>query len=363
MIPFVDLAAQHRLLAPELESKLRDLLGSSQFILGDELAAFESEFASYVGAAHGVGVANGTEALQLVCEALLDPGDEVVVPAYTFTASALAVSHARCRPRFVDVDSETFTIDPDQFESAIGPQTRAVMAVHLYGHPAPMGEIGSIARRRGLRVIEDCAQAHGATYDGARVGSLGDAGCFSFYPSKNLGALGDAGLVVTEDPKVRDRLRALRHLGQEERNVHQFVGYTARLDALQAAFLRVKLPHLDRFNELRHEVAAAYAEELADTGLKLPIEVPGCTHVYHLFVIRHPRRDAIRRALQEAEIGCAVHYETPVPQQPCYSHLGLRPGTFPVAEQLGRDCLALPMFPELSRAQIAEVGRVIRSVL
>jgi dTDP-4-amino-4,6-dideoxygalactose transaminase len=362
-IPFVDLAAQHRVLAPELEKKLAELLESSGFILGGELASFEREFAGYLGVAHGIGVSNGTAALQLACQALFEPGDEVVVPAHTFVASALGVTYAGCRPVFADVTDDCFAIDPARLERAIGPRTRGVIAVHLYGHPAPMDEVMAIARRHGLRVIEDAAQAHGATYRGRRVGGLGDVSCFSFYPSKNLGALGDAGFVATNDAATAERIRMLRHMGQRERYHHEILGRNERLDALQAAFLRVKLPHLERWNEARRAAAAAYGEALAGSGVRPPGVAADCTHVYHVYCVRHPARDRILRALEAEQIGCGVYYPTPVPLLPCYQELGAKPGDFPVAEQLARDALALPMFPEISREQIERVVRVVRSAL
>jgi dTDP-4-amino-4,6-dideoxygalactose transaminase len=362
-IPFVDLAAQHRAVASDLVKKLAELLESSQFILGEELERFEAEFASYCGVPHAAGVSSGTSALELACRALVPPGSEVIVPAHTFVASAFAVTLAGCRPRFVDVLADSRALDPRLLAAACTPRTKAILVVHLYGHPAPMDEIGEFARARGLAVIEDCAQAHGASLGGRRVGSFGAAGCFSFYPSKNLGALGDGGMVVMREEEVRDRVRMLRHLGQRVRNVHETVTSNHRLDSLQAAFLRAKLPHLERWNEDRRAAARAYGEALAPTGCVLPGEAPGARHVYHLYAIRHPRRDAIARALAAAQIGHGVYYPTPVPLQPAYRDLGARPGDFPVADALSRDSIALPMYPELTRSQIAEVAGVVRSAL
>lgn len=362
MIPFVDLTAHHRPLAPELEKKLRELLESSQFILGDEVARFEEEFAQYIGSRWAVGVGSGTAALQLAFEALIEPGDEVLVPAHTYVASAFGVSHAGGVPVFVDVRDSDYALDPERLEAAVTPRTRAVLAVHLYGHPAPMDEIQAFARRHDLRVVEDCAQAHGARYRGQRVGSFGDAGCFSFYPSKNLGALGDGGAVLTSDEQVRDRVRELRHLGQRVKNLHESIGHNERLDTLQAAFLRVKLPNLERSNELRNAAAARYAHALAGNGLRLPQVARDCTHVYHLYVVRHPRVAAIAATLERAGIACGVYYPQPVPCQPCYGGEGAS-GAFPVSEQITRDSLALPMYPELSSEQIEEVARVVRSAL
>jgi dTDP-4-amino-4,6-dideoxygalactose transaminase len=362
-IPFVDLVAQHRALASDLTKKLCELLESSQFILGEELERFEAEFASYCAVPHAVGVSSGTSALELACRALLPPGSEVIVPASTFVASAFAVTLAGCQPRFVDVLAESRALDPRLLPAACTARTKAILVVHLYGHPAPMDEICEFARARGLFVIEDCAQAHGATFDGRRVGSFGDVGCFSFYPSKNLGALGDGGMVVMRDPALRDRVRMLRHLGQRVRNVHEAITSNHRLDSLQAAFLRMKLPHLERWNEARREAARRYGAAFAGSGCVLPTEAPRARHVYHLYAIRHPRRDAIASALAKAEIGHGIYYPTPVPLQPAYRDLGVRPGDFPVADALSRDSIALPMYAELSPGQIAEVAAVVRSAL
>ncbi len=362
-IPFADLAAQHRELASDLAKRLAELLESSQFILGEELERFEAEFASYCGVPHAVGVSSGTSALELACRALVPPGAEVIVPAQTFVASAFAVTLAGCQPRFVDVLPESRALDPKLLAAACTPRTKAILVVHLYGHPAPMDAIGEFAHARGLAVIEDCAQAHGASLGGRRVGGFGDAGCFCFYPSKNLGALGDGGMVVMRDAELRDRVRTLRHLGQRVRNVHETVSSNHRLDSLQAAFLRVKLPHLERWNEGRRAVARAYRQALDRSGCVLPTEAPGARHVYHLYALRHPRRDAIARALAAAGIGHGIYYPTPVPLQPAYRDLGARAGDFPVADALSRDSIALPMFPELSGAQIAEVAGVVCSAL
>ncbi len=362
-IPFVDLTAQHRALAPELRKKLDEMLESSQFILGGELERFEAEFAAWLGAPHAVGVSDGTAALELACRALVPPGSEVIVPASTFVATAFAVTRAGSTPRFADVLERSHALDPARLEAALTPRTRAIIAVHLYGHPAPLDPILELARRRGLALIEDCAQAHGARYRGRKVGTFGDAACFSFYPSKNLGALGDAGAVAVRDARLRDEIAMRRHVGQRTRNVHEVVAGNERLDGLQAAFLRVKLPHLDDWNEQRRAAAAAYGAALAGAGCVLPAVEPDCEHVYHLYVIRHARRDAIARALEAAGIGHGVYYPVPVPLQPAYRDLGAKPGDFPVAEALSRDSIALPIFPGLSAAQIAQVARAVRSAL
>jgi dTDP-4-amino-4,6-dideoxygalactose transaminase len=266
-------------------------------------------------------------------------------------------------PIFADVSERTFGLDPAAVRARITPRTRAIVVVHLFGCPADLDGILAVASEHGLAVIEDCAQAHGARYRGRKVGTFGDAACFSFYPSKNLGALGDGGAIALRDARRRDEIAMLRHVGQRVRNVHEVVAGNERLDSLQAAFLRVKLPHLDDWNARRRAAAAAYGAALGGTGCVLPGVEPGCEHVYHLYVIRHPRRDAIARALEGAGIGYGVYYPTPVPLTPAYRDLGAKVGDFPVAERLAADSIALPMFPELSQAQIAEVVRVVRSAL
>jgi dTDP-4-amino-4,6-dideoxygalactose transaminase len=360
-VPFLDLTAHHRPFAAAFRKKMDELLQSSEFILGREVEAFEKEFAAYLGVRHAVGVSNGTDALRLACEAIdLKPGDEVIVPAYTFIATALGVTFAGGRPRFVDVSGDTFNLDPEKAEKAITPRTRAILPVHLFGHSADMDPILDMARRHGLRVIEDAAQAHGATYGGVRVGALGDLGCFSFYPTKNLSALGDGGAVVTNDDALADRLRVLRNLGQRKKYHHEVLGHNNRLDNLQAAFLRIKLKKLDAFNRKRRDAAARYAKALEGIGATLPAARPGCGHVYHLYSILHPRREAIRANLQAAGVACGVYYEKPAALQECYRGLGHAAGEFPVAERLCATNLALPLFPEITPAQIRAVARACR---
>ncbi len=357
-VPFLDLAAHHRPFAAAFRRKFGEILRSSEFVLGRELELFEGEFAAYVGVRHAVGVSNGTDALQLACEAIgLRPGDEVIVPAFTFVSSALGVTWGGATPRFVDVCGDTFNLDPARIESAITPRTRAIMPVHLFGHPADMDPILEIARRRGLRVIEDAAQAHGATYQGRRVGGLGDLGCFSFYPTKNLSALGDGGMVVTGDDALAERLRVLRNLGQRKKYVHESLGHNYRLDNLQAAFLRIKLARLERMNRLRRAAAARYARALAGAGATLPAARPGCAHVWHVYSVLHPERDRLRERLQAAGVGCGVYYAIPLPHQECYRGLGYRRGEFPVAERLAGRSLALPIFAEITARQIDAVAR------
>lgn len=355
-IPFVDLGAHHRKFAGAFRTKVNQLLRSSQYILGEEVGAFEKEFAKFLGVKHVVGVANGTEALVLAIKALgIGPGDEVIVPSFTFAASAIAVTHAGATPRFVDVDDRSYCIDPSKL--TMTPRTKAIMPVHLYGHPADLDPILAFARANGLQVIEDAAQAHGATVGGRRVGSIGDAGCFSFYPSKNLGALGDGGAISTNDDELAGKLRMWRNVGQRGKYEHVVPGHNSRLDTLQAAFLRVKLPKLDAHNKLRAKNAALYAKALGG-AVGTPAVREGATHVYHVYAIRSPKRDAIREALGMAKIPCGVYYPIPMHKQPCYPSNGQ---SLPVSEALSRELLALPMFPELTRAQIDAVVRVVRS--
>ncbi|MBV8881004.1 MAG: DegT/DnrJ/EryC1/StrS family aminotransferase [Planctomycetaceae bacterium] len=362
-VPFLDLSAHHRPLLGAFRRKVDKIFRSSEFILGRDVELFEQEFGAFLKVGHAVGVSNGTDALRLACEAIdLRPGDEVLVPANTYVATALGVTHAGGTPKFVDVTPDTFTMDPSRVEEAITPRTRALIPVHLFGHPADLGPLLEIARRRSLKVIEDTAQAHGATWEGRPVGGIADLGCFSFYPSKNLGALGDGGLVATNDPALAERLRMLRHMGQRRKYVHEIIGYNNRLDNLQAALLRIKLPRLQKSNRQRQAAAKLYAKALAGTDAVLPSTRPGCSHVYHIYSIRHPRRDRVREALEKAGIGCGVYYPVPVPYQDCYRDLGHRKGDFPVTEQLAADSLALPMFPELTARQVERVAQVLRSV-
>ncbi len=358
-IPFLDLTPHHRPLKAAFLKKLGDLIDRNEFILGAEVDAFEKEFAAYCGAANGIGVSNGYDALRLTLEAMgIGPGDDVLIPAFTFAATAFAVSHSGAAPRLVDVDPETFTIDPAKIEAAITPRTRAIMPVHLFGHPADMDPVNEIAGKHGLKVIEDAAQAHGARYKGKRVGGLANAGCFSFYPSKNLGGLGDAGMVVTNDPAITDRIRVLRNCGSKVRYVHDFVGYNNRLDSFQAALLRIKLKGLDKANGKRRKIAGIYDRLLAYQAPKVR---DWAEPVHHLYVIRTESRDKLKERLTAANIGCGVYYPIPLHLQPCYRGLGYSEGQFPVSERLAREVLALPMFPELTPAQAKRVAGVVLS--
>lgn len=351
-IPLVDLRAQYRDIKPEIDAAVLRVIENTNFILGDEVLAFEEAFADYCQTRFAVGIASGTAALHLVLRACgIGPGDEVITSPFTFIATAEAISQAGGRPVFVDIDPTTYNIDPARIEPAMTPRTKAIMPVHLYGQPAEMDPIMEIARRHGLRVIEDAAQAHGAEYREQRAGSIGDAGCFSFYPSKNLGACGDAGMVVTNDPELAERVRLLRNHGRQEKYIHLMEGYGERLDALQAAILAVKLKHLEAWIEQRRAHARLYDQLLAEVGIAIPQVADGVWHVYHLYVIRVVERERVRLALKERGIATGVHYPLPLHLQPAYAHLGCHRGDFPVAERAAEEVLSLPMYPELTPDQ------------
>lgn len=360
-IPFVDLQAQYQSLRTEMDAAVLRVMGRCNFILGQEVADFERAFADYVGAKHCVGVASGLDALKLALEALgVGPGDEVIVPAHTFIASALSISAVGARPVLVDVEEDSFNLDPKRIEAALTPRTKAIMPVHLYGQPADLDPILDIARRHGLRVIEDASQAHGARYRGRRVGTFGDAGCFSFYPGKNLGAYGDAGGLVTDDDAVAERVRFLRNYGQEVKYKHVVKGYNLRLDTMQAAVLGVKLPHLDDWNARRAAHAAAYTHALEGVGdLKLPRVVYG-DHVFHLYVVRTARRDALQQHLAARGVATVIHYPVPVHLQAAYADLGYGRGAFPVTERLADEIVSLPMYAELTAEQQAYVIAAVK---
>ncbi|MFQ3581504.1 MAG: DegT/DnrJ/EryC1/StrS family aminotransferase [Chloracidobacterium sp.] len=361
-IPFVDLQAQYQALKTELDAAVLRVMGQCNFILGKEVADFEQAFAEYVGAPYAVGVASGLDALKLVLEALgIGSGDEVIVPAHTFIASALAVSAVGARPVLVDVDEASFNLDPALIEAAITPRTKAIMPVHLYGQPADLSPLLDIAQRHGLRVVEDASQAHGARYQGRRVGGFGDAGCFSFYPGKNLGAYGDAGGLVTNDAGLAERVRYLRNYGQEVKYKHVVKGYNLRLDTMQAAILSVKLRHLDDWNARRAAHAAAYTHALEGVGdLRLPRVVTG-DHVFHLYVIRTKHRDALQAHLTERGVATVIHYPVPIHLQAAYADLGYRRGSFPVTERLADEILSLPIYAELTAEQQAHVINAVKS--
>jgi dTDP-4-amino-4,6-dideoxygalactose transaminase len=362
-VPFGDLKAHVGALRPQIDAALARVLDSGWFILGPEGEAFERELAAALQARQAVAVANGTEAIQLALEALgLAAGDEVVTSPLTAAFTALAVQRAGARPVFADVDPVTLNVSPETVARALTPHTRALLPVHLYGHPVDLDPMLELARGRGIPLVEDACQAIGAQYQGRPVGAISGIGALSFYPTKNLGAFGDGGAVVVDDPEIAARLRRLRNGGQSDRYRHEVAGINSRLDEMQAALLRVKLGHLAAWTERRRALAARYHEGLAGAGVDLPVEQPYARAVYHLYVIRHPRRDALAAALKERGIGSLIHYPIPLHLQPAFAELGLRPGAFPVAERAAGEILSIPLFPEMSDGQAEAVIRAIREV-
>ena len=364
-IPIGDLKRQYEALKPELDAAAARVLASGWYILGPEVRAFEEAFAAYCGASYAIGVANGTEALYLAMVALgVGPGDEVITVANAAVYEPLTILQTSARPVFVDADPRTHTLDPALLEAAITPRTRAIMPVHLYGRMADMGAILAIADRHGIPVIEDSAQAHGAALAGQRAGSLGACGCFSFYPSKNLGALGDGGAIVTNNAELADRLRTLREYGWSPRYyLVQPNGINSRLDELQAALLGAKLPHLDAWNERRRAIARRYTEQLTGLPLALP-EHPAdaAAHVFHLYVVSTPEREKLQAGLHARGVGAMVHYPLPAHLQPIYQGLAA-PGSLPVTERLANEVLSLPIYPELSDAEVDAVAAAVREAL
>jgi len=361
-VPFLDLVTPHRALEDRLVTAFRRALRDAAFVGGPEVEAFEKEFAAFSQAPACVGVNSGTDALRFAFIALgLRPGDEVVTVAHTFIATTEAISQAGGTIRFVEIAHDTMTLDPDALQAAIGPRTVGVVPVHLYGQPADLDRIRHVAAKHRLWVVEDAAQAHGARYKGRRVGTIGQLGCFSFYPGKNLGSLGEGGAVTGADRGLLDTVRQLREHGQSQKYVHEREGYNGRLHAIQAAFLRAKLEYLDGWNAQRRRVAQWYRQALADvTDVVLPQEVPYGEHVYHLFVVRTPDRDALRQHLADHDIGTGLHYPVPLHRQRAYAHLGLPEGMLPVTERTAAECLSLPMFPEMTEGQVGRVAEVVR---
>ncbi|MGE0822314.1 MAG: DegT/DnrJ/EryC1/StrS family aminotransferase [Candidatus Binatia bacterium] len=362
-VPFVDLTAQYATLSEEIDRATQQVLRNTDFILGQDVDRFEEEFAAFCETQYAVAVDSGTSALELALRAYdIGPGDEVITPANTFIASALAVSYTGATPVFVDIDPQTYTIDPDKLEKAISRRTKAVIPVHLYGHPADMDAVLDIARTGKLIVIEDACQAHGARYKGRRVGSFGHAAAFSFYPAKNLGAYGDGGAIVTNDGRVNEFLRMFRNYGQQEKYHHAVRGFNRRLDTLQAAVLRVKLRYLDEWNAMRCQHAALYSRILANGGVVVPIEANYAEPVWHLYVVRTTNRNALQAGLANRSIATGIHYPIPIHLQQAYRDLGHKKGDFPVTEQYAEEVLSLPMYPELTRPMIQNVAAVVRAL-
>lgn len=361
-VKFVDLQAQYRAIKDEVDAAMSGVLERTDFVLGEDVKQFETEFARYCEAEHAVGVDNGTAALELALRALgLGPGDEVLVPANSFVATAAAVSFTGATPVFVDVDPATYNIDVGQLERHYGPRTRAVAPVHLYGQPADMDPIMAFAAKNGLLVVEDACQAHGARYKGRRVGSFGHAAAFSFYPGKNLGAYGDGGAVVTDDPRLADEVRVLRNCGQREKYQHIAPAWNHRLDTIQAAVLRVKLRYLDEWNARRAHWAALYDELLAGDGLVTPARAAYADHVYHLYVVQVGDRNGLQAFLGSNGVATGIHYPVPIHRQPVYAREGSAKGSYPVAERLANGILSLPMFPELTEGQVRAIAALARA--
>src|SRR5258706_550501 len=353
-IPYLDLAAQMHPLRKEIEAAIGRTLDNCSFCLGPDVAQFEKEFATWCEASDCVVVNSGTSALHLALILLgVGPGDEVITAPLAFVATSWAISYVGARPVFVDVEPDTANMDASKIEAVITRRSKAILPVHLYGHPVDLDAILSVARKHGLPVVEDAAQAHGARYKGRRVGTFGEMSCFSFYPGKNLGAYGEGGALVTNNTEYAARARSLREHGSTQRYYHDEIGFNYRMEGIQGAVLGVKLKHLDHWTETRRKVAHRYHELLADTALELPREAPYAQSAYHLYVVRHRRRDEIKRHLEGKRIGCALHYPLPLHLQKCYASLGYKGGHFPVAEAAARECLSLPIYPELQEeAQI-----------
>jgi dTDP-4-amino-4,6-dideoxygalactose transaminase len=360
VIPFVDLKAQYHSIKTEVDAAIADVLENSSFILGKHVAAFEEEFAAYCRTPYAIGVNSGTSALHLAMLAAgIGPGDEVITVSMTFVATVAAIGYSGARPVFVDADPVSYTMDPAKIEAAITPRTKAIVPVHLYGQPADMDPILAVARRHNLVVIEDAAQAHGGEYKGKRVGSIGDIGCFSFYPGKNLGAYGEGGAVVTASPEYNRTIRMLRDWGAEKRYHHVLKGYNYRLEGIQGAILRVKLRRLDEWTDSRLAHAREYTRLLAGSGLTTPAEMPYSRHVFHVYALRSAGRAGLQQALQEKGVQTGIHYPFPVHLLEAWSELGYTKGSFPVSEQIADEELSLPMYAELSAEQISSVAEAV----
>lgn len=365
MIPFNNLKPLHEQLKDELHAATERVLNSGWYILGPELEAFEKVFASYHNAAYAVGVANGTDAIELALRAAgVGPGDEVITVAHTAVATVCAVEQTGAKPVMVDIDPATYTMSAAAAEAAITPRTKVLLPVHLYGHPADLSALRAIAERHHLMLIEDCAQAHGARYDGQLVGTWGSMGTFSFYPTKNLGAYGDGGAVITNDAALAAKLKSLRNYGQTNRYVHQERGINSRLDEMQAAILAVKLAHLDEHNAERIALAEAYAHALQEVeGVRLPYSAPKAQHVYHLYVVRVPERDKVMEALKTLGVGTLIHYPIPVHRQKAYEDLGYGEGSLPETELAASEILSLPMYVGLTQENVTTIGQALKTAL
>ena len=366
-VPLFDLTRQYAALRAEIEPAALDLLASGNYVLGPAVEEFEQSAARALGSGHAIGVANGTDALLIALRAIgLQAGDEVITTPFSFYSAAEVVALLGAQPVFVDIEEDTFNLDADKIEAAITPRTRAIIPVHLFGHPAAMPQIMALAKRHDLRVIEDCAQSWGATLNGQQTGTWGDAGTFSFFPTKNLGSCGEGGLICSDNARLAEKARQLRVHGQSQRYVYDELGYNSRLHALQAAILSVKLRHVDAWNEARRAHAAHYAQLLEGTPYVVPVEKPGARHIYHQYTLRLPApldRAQIAAHLTQAGIGHAIYYPVPLHLQPVFADLGARRGALPVSERVTEEVLSLPIFPELREDEVAAVGAALRQAL
>ncbi len=360
-IPYLDLPAQIRPLRKEIDAAIARSLDACSFCLGPDVVEFEKDFARYCGAEHCIAFNSGTSALHVALLLLnIKQGDEIITTPYTFVATSWAISYVNATPVYVDIDDATFNLDPAQIEKAITPRTKAIVPVHLYGHPLDMDGILAVAKKHNLPVVEDACQAHGAKYKGKTIGTFGAMSCYSFYPGKNLGAAGEGGALVTNNAEFAKRARSLREHGSTVRYYHDEIGFNYRMEGIQGAVLGVKLPHLPTWTSGRQRVAKRYAELLADTPLQLPRQANWAESVWHLYVVRHPKRDALKKHLETNGVGCALHYPLPLHLQKCYAHLGYQEGAFPVSEKAARECLSLPIYPELTDTQVQRVADVIK---
>ena len=362
MVPMVDLKTQYQEIKEEIASILKEVFESSQYILGPKVSEFEKKIADYHGVAEAIGVASGTDALHLSLDALdIKEGDEVITTPFTFFATAESILYRGAKPVFVDIEPDTLNIDTRQIKVMITEKTKAILPVHLFGHMVDMEEISNIAKRYDIKVIEDCAQSFGAELKGRKAGNFGDTGCFSFYPSKNLGGFGDGGIVILNDPEVAGKIRMLRNHGSKGSYIHERIGYNSRLDEIQAAILLVKLKRVDEYNRKRRQRAALYTDLLSDT-VKCPVEKNGAYHIFHQYTIMSPRREEIQKHLKENGISSVIYYPVPLHLQNALKFLGYREGSFPVAERAAREVLSLPMYPELEESTIQEIARIVRKV-
>lgn len=363
-VQFVDFSEQYQIIKGEVDTGLKKVFEAGNFIMGKEVKDFENEFAAYCDSKYGVGVNSGTDALYLAMAALgIQEGDEVILPTFTFIATALCVSYGGATPVFVDIEPDTYNIDPKALKKAITKKTKAIIPVHIYGQAANMDEILAIAKEHNLKVVEDSAQAHGARYKGKRIGSLGDVSCFSFYPTKGLGAFGDGGMIVTSNEQIYKNSLMLRDYGREGRYEHKIKGYNSRLDTVQAVILSAKLKRLDQWNEMRAKMADLYRAELKDAkGIVTPIAKSDRTHVYQTFAVRIKNRDKVLDGLKDKKIGALIHYPIPLHLQEAYKELGYKKGDFPVAESVSAEILSIPMFPHISAEQVKYVCNTLKSL-